>query len=520
MIIAPISAIPSWEGYEYQGHIAIFITLVEIKTLLSNAVDIASSKYTLELEGAEDFSILDGNTFLSLHQVKAGKVSLNPNDKFNFLISVLQYNVTKGFYHILPDKTLSKDFVEETCQTIALLKQQFSCEIKNIDRDATKGEQNKAKKDFIIIEAISGNSEKGSKYNILKFVLASMGLSINKENTEKAIQEIITELNSYEQKLIVSGKKITDDNFVQLYPELFDGTTKVMDRSYLLISEIFDIIWPDWKISTDKNDTINYPKFIYGQILISLKQAMSESHEKQAKSCRISFSDLYSTIQRDFRKEMHSIAYQYYLVWVSIQESFETYTQKTNTACTGLSCNSCLDKSTCNLEKQKQRIASIKEHEMHSFLHKLMLKRPEIGKPNNLPSDNLIHRLLTSLLKDIDCLEMEEDHIIQAHKDGIFYRLTLDSCGEAHELQEQLSKEIMGSTEDKLLLFEPDVLITDQLNEEIFTINGHSSMILGKSEYEELDNITSDSIEKAKINYNKPKVLRLINRTTAKGELK
>lgn len=520
MIIGPISAIPSWEGYEYQGHIAIHIALVEIKTLLNSSIDIASSNYTLELEGTEDVSILNGDLYLSLHQVKAGSFSLEENDKFSFLISVLQYNAVKGFYHIPPGKNLPKDFVDETCQVITSLKEQFLCEIKNIDRDATKDEQNRAKKDFIIIEAISGNSEKGSKYNILKFVLGSMGLPVNKENAEKAIHQIITELNFYEQKLIVSGKKIADDNFVQLYPELFDCTTKVVDRSCLLISEIFDIIWPDWRISTDQNDTIYYPKFIYGQILILLKQAMSESHEKQAKSCRMPFSELYSTLQKDFRKELHSIAYQYYLVWVSIQESFETYTQKTNTACSGLSCISCLDKSTCNLEKQKQRIASIKEHEIHSFLHKLMLKRPEIGKPNNLPSDNLIHRLLISLLKDIDCLEMEEDHIIQAHKDGIFYRLTLDSSGEANELQEQLSKEIKGSAEDKLLLFEPDVLITDQLDEEIFITNGHSSMVLGKSEYEELGNITSDSIEKAKINHNKPKVLRLVNRTIAKGELK
>jgi hypothetical protein len=58
------------------------------------------------------------------------------------------------------------------------------------------------------------------------------------------------------------------------------------------------------------------------------------------------------------------------------------------------------------------------------------------------------------------------------------------------------------------------------LKEEIFFVNGISTMVFGKNEYAELENITSDSIEKIKKNFNKPKIMRLVDRTTAKEELK
>ena len=60
MLISPFSAIPSWEGYEYQGHIAILVVLQKIKSLLISSIDITANKFVLEIEGAEDFSIKDG----------------------------------------------------------------------------------------------------------------------------------------------------------------------------------------------------------------------------------------------------------------------------------------------------------------------------------------------------------------------------------------------------------------------------------------------------------------------------
>ena len=44
-------------------------------------------------------------------------------------------------------------------------------------------------------------------------------------------------------------------------------------------------------------------------------------------------------------------------------------------------------------------------------------------------------------------------------------------------------------------------------------------MVFGENEYNDLSEITSDSLEKVRKNYNKPKIMRLIDRNGAKREL-
>ena len=114
MLIAPYSAIPSWEGYEYQRHIALYVALEKIKLLVDRDFNIYDSDYALAIEGAEDFSIVNGDSYESLHQVKAGSFSLKDNDKFCFIISILQYKADKGFYHVVNGKNIPTDFVHKT----------------------------------------------------------------------------------------------------------------------------------------------------------------------------------------------------------------------------------------------------------------------------------------------------------------------------------------------------------------------------------------------------------------------
>ncbi len=63
----PHTAITTWDGFVYQGKIAIYHVL----ELLEDPA--TSSGYDLQLDSLEDFAILDGNTIISLHQVKAKK---------------------------------------------------------------------------------------------------------------------------------------------------------------------------------------------------------------------------------------------------------------------------------------------------------------------------------------------------------------------------------------------------------------------------------------------------------------
>ena len=55
LLIEPISAITSWEDYEYQGHVALYIAVKSILDLLQNCMSV--SDYDLQFECEEDFSI-------------------------------------------------------------------------------------------------------------------------------------------------------------------------------------------------------------------------------------------------------------------------------------------------------------------------------------------------------------------------------------------------------------------------------------------------------------------------------
>lgn len=227
LLISPFSAIPSWEGYEYQGHIAIFVVLREINSLLKNSIDINASKYLLEIEGAEDFSIKDGDKYLTLHQVKYGALALENKDKFCFLISILQYEAQKGYFHITSAKALPDDFTKVTSDTIKTLKNEFDGVIRNKNINISSDGQKQAEEDCIIIEAITANSAKGSKYSILRHVLSSMKLEVNEDNIKKAIDRIKSELAEYEQKILVNETTADDSTFVSVYDELFDYASDV-----------------------------------------------------------------------------------------------------------------------------------------------------------------------------------------------------------------------------------------------------------------------------------------------------
>lgn len=514
VLISPFSAVPSWEGYEYQGHIAIFVVLKKIKELLSVS-NIEIDMHTLEIEGVEDFSIKRENKYLTLHQVKYGALALNNKDKFCFLISVLQYKANKGYFHITSGNTLPTDFAKVTYETILALKREFSCEVINANETVNLVEQ---EKNQIIVDSITANHPKGSKYSILKFVLSGMKLEITKENVDKAIEAIRNELEDYEGNLLHENLIVSDSVFLASYGSLFNSISDVKNASYILIGEILDILDPDWKIGTSSSNVTDYPQFIYGQVLLFLKRKISICHEAN-KSCNIGFSEIFFKLSEDYRKELNSIEYQYYTVWKNIQESFEGYPNSRISQCISNSCFSCVDNNSCNLHKQKQLIQEISEEEIHVFLYRLMLKNPELGKPNNLPDDNLIGRLFSDLLKEIKLLCFEKNNLIQAQKNGLFYRLTLNSSGEKHELQDQLEKEIRTSFGDKLLIYESDVLITDQLNEDEFIYNGIDTTVIGGKEFEDMKDITGNSIDKIKKNYSKPKIMRLVDRKNAKEEL-
>jgi hypothetical protein len=128
----PHDATPSWYGYQYQGFVALYHSLIiindiadEIDTVNNKEVNIKSIKdkiknYKLEIEWMEDFSIKKNDKYISFHQVKSG-ISKNPL-VFDVIYDIFykmfenKKDSPKGFIHLnkkYENKKDIKDFEEE-----------------------------------------------------------------------------------------------------------------------------------------------------------------------------------------------------------------------------------------------------------------------------------------------------------------------------------------------------------------------------------------------------------------------
>jgi len=117
----PHSAIPSWSGYIYQGKIAFYEVLRVIKKKLQEDVTYDFSNYALEVEWQEDFAIKVGNSYKSIHQVKAYAEGTSPT-KYNDALVGLYDKLEKGIGNIgflnlwksigFTERTDSKNFKE------------------------------------------------------------------------------------------------------------------------------------------------------------------------------------------------------------------------------------------------------------------------------------------------------------------------------------------------------------------------------------------------------------------------
>ena len=160
------------------------------------------------------------------------------------------------------------------------------------------------------------------------------------------------------------------------------------------------------------------------------------------------------------------------------------------------------------------------EDDINQIIHNLILKTPQVGKSNNLPQDSLVSHLFLNLLDEIKTLGLEKSNVYEAIKDGIKkYRLTLDSSYSTNEFQQNLQTALKKEA-DRSVLYECDVLITDRLREEALFYNGSDVHVLTEKELNEINGITSSTVEKIKKDCIRPKIIRLIDKNIALGELK
>lgn len=516
LLIEPINAIASWEDYEYQGHVSLYIALKSIYDLLQNGNSI--SGYDLQIEGEEDFSIRKDSKCISLHQVKAGAVRLEPNDKFSFVIEILQNEAKYGYFHISNRTRIPADFVSSTLTYISVLKNKLKKKVIE-KKDITDTDK---EDDYIVLDKVSGNHKKADMYSLIKY---ASGNSKDIVKIQSTIREIDNALDTYKtiiEKRIEELKKdnpllCDDEAFLCAYDEKYDNAKEIRIRAYDVIVEILRIKCPEYTFVD-----VDYASLVYDQLLLYMKARITDFYIKKSRNgkCILTFDEIVEQIVVDYHGKIDTVAYQYFQVLRSIRDAYAEYPSESWNHCIENNCKDCKSSEDCNLFKQISILNDKSETDKNQIIHNLILKTPVVGKSNNLPQDSLVSHLFLNLLDEIKTLGLGRNNAYETLKDGNkTYRLTLDSSYDIYEFQKNLRRELEKEA-DRSLLYECDVLITDRLCEETLFFNGGDINVLTEKELNEISGMTSSTVEKMKKDCNRPKVIRLVDKNKALGELK
>ena len=510
-LIAPDSAINSWEGYKYQGNIALYVTLSYIKDILSERRTLDG--YDVQIEGEEDFALLMNGQYRSLHQVKLGAVNLNDNDKFAFIARIIQNGGEMGYFHVNSNKNIPNNFLEKASSVILNLKKEFQKEIVSKgDLDASKDHD-----DYIVLESVTSNMVKASKYSIIKY---NTGGKNDRDSVVNAIERIKNDLQQYENEiknrkqdyLSNNPNGVEDQCFVKEWPIKFDNIYEVKRNGAQIIKEILTMMHPEWTFADDK-----YCGFLYEKGICLIEQYVTDFFIQKSKQdrCIIPFNEFYGLIIKDYYSNYDdSKEFKYYFVLSKIDEVFKIFRQE---KCKQNKCEQCTNVGTCNLLEQLKKLSGREIEEQHSLVFNLLLQEPT-ESINNLPSNETIEIQLIELLKEFSSLTLNEKNIIMASLNKKLYWLSLDDSRKKEKLRKKIQKGIRENP-DKSFLYECDTLITGHLNDDTFKIDGSNVNVLEREQLEEIKDIISNNIEDEKADCNKPKIIRLINTEIAKGEL-
>lgn len=516
-LIKPISAITSWEDYDYQGHIAIYYTLKKIKDMIS--VNDSISDYILQLEGEEDFAIRKKDVFISLHQVKAGAINSKDDDKFAFIIELLENDDAEGYFHITNNKKLPKDFVKISLSFIDQLLDELKkpvciksdLEQKYKDKEVLK-EKEKA---YIVLDKITGTHDKGDIYSIIKYVSkAPKDLATVQSDVKDIFDQLLAHKHTIQQRIVNLKPQEYDSIFVEEYGDKFDNAKEVREATYVIIEEIIKKVKPEYSFAKG-----NYLKIVYDKLFLLLKEKITDYYIEKTKTgrCEITFSEVLEVLKTDLHKKMETIEYQYFLTLCAIRDSFYTYPAAYE--CNDI-CSECKEKRSCNMLKQITKIMDLKAEEQEEVIQNLLLATPKIGKSNNLPTDDLIGALLLNVIREIKEFYLSEKKVFIANDNNNHaYRLSLDSSHTLYALINTL-KEATSNPESKSLLFECDFLITDSLKKETIQIEGNNVTKLNPMDLDMLNRkgISQSTLDDYRYDCNKPKILQIINKTDVIGE--
>lgn len=512
------SAIPSWYGYRYQGQLAIYYAIKEIKEILgkineSNDVQKESAlkekleKYALEIEYMEDFAIryhedVLNFKYISFHQVKAGdsKGKIDKEAIYGVIENLIESRnypdgnrVTKetiGYIHV-PDN--SHDLVEYDFKKIYT--EQRNKRLNELQKILSIQDDWKS-----LSECIKGTGDKYSVKKLIHDELSRCNLGKTEKNHEK-IKNTILKIQSEIKGTIFPDSGVN----LQIYSDIYFKSIEEIE--VMIISTIADI----------HNKFNKYEKFmennsIKKKVLPQLIQKLTEYIDEIKKNPKsnpfINFINIYEFIVKI--PEEVDLNYEAYRFRVNIANSFPMYTKRKCFSQEIYDCTSCKESDKCNLARFMEEFKGLSVTQVSRLLKNIAVARNIFSSEQQIPADVDIHRTIFKYLREVNKFKLEKETRISAYKNKKNYWCTCESEISIDDLNDYKSNIVD-------VLFEADFLITYDTSEEL-----NVSDVLTSFNEDEIQNFSTEIKEKLKeenSKFLKSKTIKAINIEMAKEVL-
>lgn len=302
-------ATPSWSGYNYQGKVALYVTLDKICELLSSSRIAEISEFSLELEWIEDFSIISGtngsNVYKTIHQVKAlDTIEINDYGEaiFGLAAKVIEYNsIEKAYLHTWKPINVTDTEWKSKIKDLAQRHRKKSDLITRMEQMLVDDTELSSTVKRII------NPKPGTAPDFIKRIQANIIGETTIDTVKAAIEKALVFAKLNNEGFVA---KLTDANLNKIHIfnygssnncDLDDIKTKILDK----INRHLELQCADWRQS-DRN----YKEIIYHYLMGEIDKNVVARHKTFAHKSKVAISfNVFDGILRNQGLSDHSKEY-------------------------------------------------------------------------------------------------------------------------------------------------------------------------------------------------------------------
>ncbi len=378
----------SWNGYNHQGKVALFVAIKTICELWDKTASEADNKknlaqYFLEVEYYEDFSIgkiLDNGKiqYISVHQVKDKEdVSLSSYD--SAFLGLVQHfiersDIEKAYLHVTTDLRILQKDLSEYISNLTKTPKFIEDQLKTID---SKRDDLNFRSDLIKKKRGRRSEFKQNLLSVLENKRAAQ-IELNESNLDEAFDLYKLLLNKRKTEIAFIDKKAINKIEIFYYPvaggQAYCAVNEIKD---ILIKFIANYYYANPKYSGSYKRTDN--KFIekcYYFITDKLNEHIVDrdlnyhDYNNGDKDRKILLSELVEWLDSD---EIESMGEDYYLYYA--RENMFDFIAEYCCKCKKTYNTECED--TCGVEEFKDKLAKMENEQLRELVYH---SNPQVSK--------------------------------------------------------------------------------------------------------------------------------------------